>query len=218
MAAFGDIDYSYLGVEGLTGDRPVRVSNLGRRKISYTLPELNNLHRTFNPAENGYIDTKVLTFHEIYMLNNIQGGPQIIFDNLQIKDNEVREALDLPTDPEFDYDVDKVRKLVQEGTQDEILDALDFGPFYIAQWMKTIIVSEGLNDYSKRKFFEGLFRMDLDNAQDNLEWATKDSRVGADYARISGAQQDAPIRQRRARSFAETELDEQVPRRRRRAK
>lgn len=196
MAAFDDIDYGYLGVEGLKGDRPVRVSNLGRRKVSYVLPELNNTTRTFNPADNGYVDSKVLTFHELYLLYNTPGGPQLIFDNLQIKDNDVRAALNLPTDPEYDYSVEDIKKLIEDGTKEEILDALDFGPFYLAQWMKSVIVAEGLNDYSKRKFFEGLFRMDLDNAQDNLEWATGDSIVGDLYSKMKV--QDGGMRRRRA--------------------
>lgn len=210
MSAFSDIDYSYLGVPGLTGDRPVRVTNLGRQRVYYTLPELNGLHRTFQPVERGIADTKVVTFHELYTLNNSPGGPQLIFDNLQIKDNDVRKALDLPEDPEFDYSVEEIKELIEKGTEDEILDALEFGPYYLAQWMKEVIITEGLNDFEKRKFFEGLFNFNLTAAQENFNWSKEDPIVGSIYQAMDPNTKE---RERRASSPSEPKPRERRVRR-----
>jgi len=210
MGSFNDIDYSYLGVEELNGAYPVKVSNVSPQVISYVLPELNGTTRTFAPATSRTMDTKSIQFHELYTLFQSPGGQQLIYDHLQIKDNQVRKALNLPTDPEFDYSYEDIKKLVQEGTEEEILDALEFGPFFIAQWMKNIVVTEGLNDYNKRKFFGGLFNMSVDEAQDAFEWSQGDPIVGAQYKQMSsktsqggrerrvGAEAQPTGRQRRA--------------------
>lgn len=199
MAQFDDIDYSYLGVDDLKGDRQVRVSNVARRKVHYVLPELNNTTRTFAPATPGAnLDTKLVTFHELYLLHNSPGGQKVIFENLQIKDNDVRIALGLPTDPEFDYSIEDIKKIMNSGTKEEILDALDFGPAYIAQWMKGALVTENVKlDYDKIKFFETLFRMSLDNLKSNFEWAKEDPQIGREY-RAMETNNEAVTRQRRA--------------------
>lgn len=199
MSAFDDIDYSYLGVADLTGDYPVRVVNVARRKVNYVLPELNNTTRNFAPAPfSGKPEVKVITFHELYLLHNSPGGAKLIYENLQIKDNKVRVALNLPTDPEFDYSIEDIKKLMVDGTKEQILDALDFGPFYIAQWMKSTLVTEKVAiSYDKIKFFETLFRMNLDNLRDNFEWAKEDPQIGREY-RAMQAGEASSGRQRRA--------------------
>lgn len=211
MAQFDDIDYSYLGVEGLKGDRPVRVTNVARRKVSYVLPELNDMRRDFPPAPiSGRTEPKVITFHELYLLQNSPGGAKLIFENLQIRDNDVRVALDLPTDPEFDYDLADIEKLMVEGTKEQILDALDFGPFYIAQWMKNALVTKNLSiNYDKVKFFETLFRMKLDNVKENFEWAKEDPQIGREYRAMEKVNEGAG-RQRRAGTSTDDASNKQV--------
>lgn len=212
MAAFDDIDYSYLGVEGLKGDYPVRVANVARRKVSYVLPELNGTTRNFAPAPlSGKPEIKIVTFHELYLLHNSPGGAKLIYENLQIKDNDVRTALDLPTDPEFDYSIDDIRKLMVDGTKEEILDALDFGPFYIAQWMKNSLATETVNiSYDKIKFFESLFRMNLQNLRDNFEWAKEDPQIGREYRAMQQGEEGAG-RQRRAGASTEAPAQDDMP-------
>lgn len=211
MAAFDDIDYSYLGVEDLKGDRPVRVTNVARRKVNYVLPELNGTTRNFAPAPvSGKPEAKVITFHELYLLHNSPGGAKLIYENLQIKDNDVRIALDLPTDPEFDYSIEDIKKLMVEGTKEQILDALDFGPFYIAQWMKSTLVTEAVKiDYDKIKFFESLFRMKLDNLRENFEWAKEDPQIGREYRAMQAGEAQAGRQRRAGSASAEDNKSEQ---------
>lgn len=181
MANYSDINYDYLGVEGLTGGHMVRVTNLTRKRVIYHLPELN-IHREFQPATSRTQDTKTLSFHELYTLKNTPGGEKIIWDNLQIQDNDARVALELPTDPEYDFSIEDIRKLVEEGTQDEILDALEFGPFFIASQIKTYLVTgQPKISYDKVRLFEGLFRMDLGAIRENFEWNKQDEQNGAEF-------------------------------------
>lgn len=198
--SFSGVDYSFLGIEGLRGDKPVKVTNISPKVVSYLLPELmGDMARTFRPATSTAAETKTIQFHELFTLAQSLGGMQIIYDNLLIESNEIRKALGLPEDPEFDYTYEDIKKIVQEGTKEEILDAIEFGPFYIVEWAKNIIVTEGLNDYSKRKFFSTLFNMNLDRAQENFEWATDNEKVGSQYKEMSGKAADGG-RQRRSSS------------------
>lgn len=189
MASYKDVDYSYLGVDGLHGDYMVRVSNLSRKRVVYTIPELN-LYRDFRPAQGNQIDTKTISFHELYLLSNSPGGEKLIWDNLQIKDNDVRKALGLPEDPEFDYSIEDIKKLVVDGTEEEILDALDFGPFFIASQIKGLLITDTPPiSYDKIRFFEGLFRMNLQVLKDNFEWSKTDPQVGAQYRAMDAKEQ-----------------------------
>jgi len=203
MASYSDIDYGFLGVgEDLTGATPVRVANLSPHVVEYVLTD-PAVRRTFTPATPTQVDLKTIQFHELYTLYNSPGGPRLVYDHLQIQDNRIREALGLPTDPEFGFSYNDIKKLVQEGTEEEILDAIEFGPYYIPQWMKNIIVTEGLNDYSKRKFFGTLFSMDLNSAQDNFEWAKGDPITGEKYKAMDSVKQPG-ARQRRTGNNGET--------------
>lgn len=215
MASYRDVDYSYLGVEGLHGDYMVRVSNLSRKRVVYSVPELN-LYRDFRPADGNTIDTKALSFHELYLLANSPGGEKLIWDNLQIKDNDVRKALNLPEDPEFDYSIEDIKKLVVEGTEEEILDALDFGPFFVASQIKNILITDTPSiGYDKIRFFEGLFRMNLQVLKDNFEWSKGDPLVGAQYKAMDKKNNATTTRQRRAGATAQPEITEAPVRQRR---
>ncbi len=219
MASYKDVDYSYLGVEGLHGDYMVRVSNLSRKRIMYTLPELN-LARDFRAADGSTVDTKTVSFHELYLLNNSPGGPKLIWDNLQIRDNDVRHALGLPEDPEFDYTYKEIKELIETGTEEEILDALDFGPFFIASQMKAILVTETPKiDYNKIRFFEGLFRTKIETLKDNFDWSKGDEVVGDVYKAMDKSKPAVgrASRQRRAGAPGAVEQTEQPATRTRRA-
>lgn len=207
MASFRDTDYSYLGVDGLHGDSMARVTNHSRKRIVYTVPELN-ITRTFLPADGVRLDSKLITFHEMYMLKNSPGGEKLVWDNLHIADNNFRKALGLPEDPEFDYTIEDIRKLTVDGTEDEILDALEFGPFFIASQIKNILVTESPKiSYDKVKFFENLFRMNLSVIRENFNWAKEDERIGSDYQAMDKTKGTSGGRVRRS-SQVQTETEE----------
>ncbi len=180
-------NYSLLA-EGLTGDKLIPVSNLSRRRVAYTLPELH-VDREWRQFEEGHKpDLKNIPFAELYALNNTPGGRQLIWDNLLIDDDPARKALELPlsdTTPEVAYTREEVRKILRDGTEDEILDMLDFGPYYIAEWAKEEAIN--IDSSSRREFIGKVFRIDVNNVEANVKWAAEDSEAGRlQYGTIQG--------------------------------
>ena len=195
------MDYSFL-VEGLAGDRMVPVSNMARSRVAYDIEEMN-ISREFRQFEYGKEpDKKNLPFGELYALNNMPGGRQLIWDNLKIDDNLARKALELPLAEEaaeVEYDRAAVAKLLKQGTEDEILDMLEFGPYYIAQWVKEEAVN--LDSSSRRKFIGDVLKIDVEGLAANLEWASEDEESGRlQYGTIQGVKGKEGSTTRRRRS------------------
>lgn len=193
-----NIDYSYLGIEGLTGDRPTKVTNMSRTIVSYVIQELNGLRREFAPGS-----SKTISMHELYTLWGSPGGEQLIYEALYIEDNDIKKALGLPTKeevPEFEWAREDALKVLSKGTEDEILDALEFGPFYIAEWFKEDIIK--IKNIDRRRFVGELFHLDVEKMEENLKWAAEDPNAQG-YREILGLEDaSGQGRQRRAKSSA----------------
>lgn len=187
MNNYLSMDYSFL-VPGLKGDRMVAVSNMARTKVAYEIEEMG-ITRDFRQFEYGIEpDKKNLPFGELYALNNLPGGSQLIWDNLKVDDNMAREALGLPLaedTPEVEYTRKEVAKVLRSGTESEILDMLEFGPYYIAQWVKEEAVN--IDSTTRKKFIGHVLKIDIDNLAANLEWASQDEEAGRlQYGSIQG--------------------------------
>lgn len=188
MNPYFEMDFDFL-VEGLKGNKQIEVSNMSRKKVSYDLPEIH-VERDFRQYEDGATpDTKRIPFGELYALNNSTGGRQLIWDNLKISDNQAREALELPLEsdtPEVSYTREKVSQILRRGSESEILDMLEFGPYYIAEWTKEEAIS--IDSYTRRTFIGKVLGIQIDELQKNLEWASEDpDAVRLQYNSIKGA-------------------------------
>jgi len=150
--------YSFLGEE-ITPDLEVKVWCIGAGRAAYALND-PQVSRRWNPGE-----LKILTFHELYQLVNAPGGRFLLTNRLQIRDNKVREALQLPLDPEYLYTEEDARRLVKTGTQEQILDALEFGPTGLASMIKHFAIVE-VDSLEKMEFFNKLFRMNIKNIRE----------------------------------------------------
>ena len=195
------IDFSYL-VEVLKGDTMIPVSNMGRKRVAYIIEEIG-VTRDFRQFQEGQRpDTKNIPFGELYALSNMPGGMQLIWDNLKIDSNDARQALGLPLaedTPEVEYDRETVANIVQNGTEDEILDMLEFGPYYIAEWIK----EEAINvDSSKRRHFIGqVLQINIDALEENVKWAAGDEDAGRlQYQTIKGIKTNTAARSAGRRS------------------
>lgn len=153
--------YEFLGTE-VTGAMEVKVWAIGAGRVHYDLLD-PKVSRTFNPGE-----LKILTFHEIYQLANHPGGMYLLVNNLQIRDNKVRQAIGLSVDAEYLYTEEDAKKLVIEGSKEQILDALEFGPLGLASMIKHFAVVN-VDSSDKITFFNKLFTMDILNLRDSLE-------------------------------------------------
>lgn len=153
--------YDFLGTE-ITGAMEVKVWAVGAGKVHYQLDD-PKVSRTWNPGE-----LKILTFHEIYQLANHPGGMFLLVNNLQIRDNKIRQALGLPTHPEYLYTEEDAKKLVLDGTREQILDALEFGPLGLASMMKHFAIIH-VDSSDKIQFFNKLFSMNILELRETLD-------------------------------------------------
>ena len=123
----------------------VRVQNRDNGSVGYTIPDLNNLHRTYQPNE-----TKNITMDELRKLSYVPGGMEILRNYLVILDEEAREEILSDVEPEYYLTKDGVKKLLLEGSLDALLDCLDFAPSGVVDLVKDVAVEIELNDVKKR--------------------------------------------------------------------
>ena len=123
----------------------VKVQNRDNGSVGYTIPDLNNLHRRYQPNE-----TKSVTMDELRKLSYVPGGMEILRNYLVILDDEAREEILSDVEPEYYLTRDGVKKLLLEGTLDQLLDCLDFAPSGVIDLVKDVAVEIELNDVKKR--------------------------------------------------------------------
>ncbi len=187
------IDYSFLGIEGLTGERPVRVWKRANGKVVYTMDD-PKVYRQWTSND----EVKMITFHELYTLSNEPGGRGILQYFLLIKDQEVLRALSLPTDPEYLYSEEDCKKLALQGTKDQILDALEFGGYGVASLIKKAATENKIDSSTRKGMLNSIFGFDLDAIYDNMEALTG----------VSGAKSGTE-RKRRAEAINSEEVKEE---------
>ena len=127
------------------GNDLVKVQNRDNGSVGYTIPDLNNLHRTYQPNE-----TKNITMDELRKLSYVPGGMEILRNYLVILDEEAREEILSDVEPEYYLTKDGVKKLLLEGSLDALLDCLDFAPSGVVDLVKDVAVEIELNDVKKR--------------------------------------------------------------------
>lgn len=127
------------------GNDLVKVQNRDNGSVGYTIPDLNNLHRTYQPNE-----TKNITMDELRKLSYVPGGMEILRNYLVILDDEAREEILSDVEPEYYLTKDGVKQLLLEGSLDALLDCLDFAPSGVIDLVKDVAVEIELNDVKKR--------------------------------------------------------------------
>lgn len=139
----------------------IKVQNRELGSVGYTIPDLNNLHRTFQAGE-----TKVITFEELFKLAQVPGGEYIINNYLIIHDQEaVKEILGM-TEPEYFYTENDIKRLMLQGSVDEFEDCLNFAPKGVLELIKEVAVSLPLNDVAKRDLILKKLDFNVDKAID----------------------------------------------------
>lgn len=175
-------NYSYL-VNGkeLNGDYMVKIGNGTPYILCYILNDMGTtVRREFKPMTEGKMDTKFVSFEELFNLNNAPGGREIVFEKLYIEDKLVREALELPSSeeaPEFTYTREDVKNILLNGTDDEVLDMYDFGPERMAEITKSLLVELGNISYDRLQLLEKIFKWNnISRMIENWKDADKDGK------------------------------------------
>lgn len=166
-------DYSYLGIEGLNGGTPVRVTNYSPHIVSMVLSDGSVVD--FQPYESEKridISTKMIPFHQLHDFRNLPGGEKILYNYLSVESDKVRQALNLPLrdkeeTPELFYTEDDILKMMEEDDEDGILDALEFGPQYIGSWVKNNLVK--ISDINILEKYASIMQVDPKTIKDNYD-------------------------------------------------
>ena len=127
-------------------DTLIKVKNRDSGTVGYTIPELGNLHRSFSKGE-----TKEITMDELRKLSYISGGKILLQDYLIVQNQDaLRELLSDDVEPEYYYGEEEIKKLLLTGSNDQLLDCLEFAPEGVIGLVKDLAVSLKINDISKR--------------------------------------------------------------------
>lgn len=124
----------------------IKVRNRNKGTVGYTIPDLGNLHRNFQPGE-----TKEVSMDELRKLSWVPGGDAMLKDYLIIEDEEALKELLNTVEPEYYYTEEDIIKLLQVGTMDQFMDCLEFAPEGTIELIKDLAVKIELNDIQKRE-------------------------------------------------------------------
>lgn len=124
----------------------IKLSNRSRGTVGYTIPDMNNLQRFFQPGE-----VKEVSFEEIQRLTYQPGGERLLTDYLVIENEEAVNELLGKVELEYNYTSTDIKNLLITGSMDELLDCLDFAPIGVIELVKDLAVSLEIGDINKRK-------------------------------------------------------------------
>ena len=162
------------------------VKNRSASTVIYSIPEMNNLRREFRPGE-----IKTVTRSELIQLSYRPGGRRIIENYLLINNEEVLDGLNMEVEPEYKLDEAGVVKLLKDGSEDQLIDCLNFAPEGVKDLVKAVALAMPLNDLNKCKIIKDMLGYDVLFVRSTNEQIAKES--GAEAA-------PAPAKKRRVAS------------------
>ena len=124
----------------------VKVTNRDNGSVGYSIPDLGNLQRRFEAGE-----TKEVTMEELRKLSYSIGGKVILDEYLIIHNEEAIAELLGTVEPEYYYQEEDVKELLEKGSLDALKDCLDFAPEGTIELVKKVAVDTELNDIKKRE-------------------------------------------------------------------
>ena len=137
----------------------IKVTNRDNGHVGYTIPDLNNLTRTFTANE-----TKEIPMIELRKLSYIPGGKMILRDYLVLDNKDAIEELLNGVEPEYFYTEEDVKNLLTIGSLDALKDCLDYAPVGTIDLVKKVAVELPLNDVAKRKAILDMTGFNVDSA------------------------------------------------------
>lgn len=154
-------------------DTMYNVKNRSSSVVVYRIPE-SNLRREFAPGE-----TKRVPFGELEKLTYQEGGRELLENFLQILEEEVTSNLNVNREVEYNMNEQQIAALLQTGSLDAFLDALDFAPIGVIDLIKTMAVQLPLTDMAKRKALKEKTGFDVDKALVHIEEEKSEEKAPA---------------------------------------
>ena len=141
------------------------VKNRSSNIVMYRIPE-SNIRRQFAPGE-----TKKISHEELEQLHYVPGGANLITNYLVIDDIDAAVEFNDGNvlEPEYHYSDEDVRELINNGSLDSFLDALDFAPAGVIELIKSYAVSLPMTDMSKRRALQAKTGFDVTTALRHIE-------------------------------------------------
>ena len=142
----------------MSENKLVKVRNRNNGSTGYFLADAR-INRTWAPGE-----TKQISMEELQALQWEPGGDYILKNLLVVEDADVVALLNMNVEPEYFYTEEEIRKILFQGSLDELLDYLDFAPAGGIELIKQIAVTEQLPDTRKREAISKHTGFNIDTA------------------------------------------------------
>jgi hypothetical protein len=178
----------------MNSDRILDVKNRSSSMVVYKIPE-DNIRREFAPGE-----TKKIKYSELEKLSYQGGGRELMANYLQITEEEVTKDLNIKTEPEYYMSEKQVIDLLQTGSLDQFLDALDFAPTGVIDLIKQFSVTLPLENSAKRKALKEKTGFDVDKALVHIEEEKRDVETGEEETPTRRVKTETKTEGRRATS------------------
>ena len=148
-------------------EKKVKVWNRSSGSIFY---KIDSLRITRDWPKSG--DVLEIPLSELKELQYTPGGMKLMEKYMLIKDQDVCRELGLPEDPEYFYDEKDILELLNNGTEDQLLDCLEFAPYGVLTLLKDIAVKTNLDSSQKRKAISKRLNVDIDSMIKNNNLST----------------------------------------------
>ena len=184
----------------------IKVVNRDNGTVGYTIPDLGNLHRNFQPKEE-----KEVTMEELRKLSYLPGGLTLLKDCLVIKNADAIAELLGTVEPEYHYTEEEIKKLLLYGTMDQFMDCLDFAPQGVIDLLRNLAVELQVSDINKREAIKTKTGFDVTKAIE-INKATVEEEVAPERIRratpIAAVEPEAPVRRATAPKYKITSITE----------
>ena len=107
--------------------------------------------------------TRKVPIDDLIEINSSEGGRVLLRDYLVIEDKEALGILEITPEPEYYYTEAEIRKLLTEGTLDQLEDCLNFAPGGVIDILKEVAVDMKLPDTRKRELIAKKIGFNIDN-------------------------------------------------------
>lgn len=181
----------------------IRVENRANAIVCYRVPE-SKIIRRFVPGE-----VKEIEMGELRQAIQIPGTYRLIESNLIIHNKEAVDELLPNAEPEYFYDKNDVIFLLEQGTVDQLKDALDFAPAGVIDLIKEQAVKTELNDMRKREAILEATNFNVSKAIEIKREAEVEIKTGAEVKTRRAApieeekviEEEAPVRRAAAPKY-----------------
>lgn len=175
--------------------KKVRVYNRSNSTVFYKDEETNKL-RVWDPVFNGIESYKDLDIEEIQRALNDYGTKLLYEDYLVIKDKEICKELELDCPLEYFYGVDEIRKILENGSDFDLVDLIKNSNEGIKDMIKQIAVEIKLDSSRKRDIIKQHMNFDINFAIENeMNFTNKITPTSSNKKYITQQEQEQKISQ-----------------------